>query len=143
MGQGIGFSYLINPTSLAPHSTGCACRSECSRSIAHSLLGPQAISGGTAGRFLWAPATSLIVEERPTWRLSDPIRLVAQLPGDIATPLQTDGGPPYVPTTLEYLPQGPRGRLSSRSARRRRMQSGRVLCNGCVDWVTRWRAMTC
>jgi hypothetical protein len=106
MGQGIGFSYLINPTSLAPHSYRLCLSVGVQPEHAHSLLGPQAISGGTAGRFLWAPATSLIVEECPTWRLSDPIRLVAQLPGDIATPLQTDGGPPYVPTTLEYLPQG-------------------------------------
>ena len=83
------------------------------------------------------------MEERPTWRLSDPIRLVAQLPGDIATPLQTDGGPPYVPTTLEYLPQGRPRPVVIEVCQEAEDESGRVLCNGCVDWVTRWRAMTC
>ena len=54
MGQVLGFTYRSNAATLEPHTYRLCLTVGVQPEHAKPLLGPEALSGGTAGRFLWA-----------------------------------------------------------------------------------------
>jgi hypothetical protein len=79
MGQQLGSGYRGDPSTLPPHTYRLCLAVGVQPDHAKSLLSQEAISGGTAGRFLWTPALTLDRPPRGV-RPSDPRPLEIPLP---------------------------------------------------------------
>ena len=101
MGQVLGFTYRSNAATLEPHTYRLCLTVGVQPEHAKPLLGPEALSGGTAGRFLWAPATSLVVEPSRV-RRPDPEVLRVELPPELTPrPLVEVTTDPHAPAVVE------------------------------------------
>jgi len=77
MGQTLGFGYRSSRTTLPPHSYRLCLVVGVQPGHAEVLLGPEAITGGTAGRFLWVSSQST---ELSRYWSEPPERLAVRLP---------------------------------------------------------------
>lgn len=85
MGQQLGFSSRTDPTTLDAHSYRLCMSVGVQPEHAGSLLSPEAISGGTAGRFLWVPALTRDLPVEGTVPQT-PESLTVLLPESVAPP---------------------------------------------------------